>query len=114
MPTVEFEGNTYNVDEDGFIDDYSNWNEAWMRHVKQSEGIEELTDEHKLKSIAFPAISTGIFGYPLESCARIMLAAVIEYLRGLTGLQHVLFCLFDAAGYAAFEEELMKHYPDDK
>ena len=30
MPTVEFEGNTYNVDEDGFIDDYTNWNEDWM------------------------------------------------------------------------------------
>ena len=46
MPTVEFEGNTYNVDEDGFIDDFNNWNEAWVRHVKATEGIEELTDEH--------------------------------------------------------------------
>ena len=46
MPTVEFEGNTFNVDEDGFIDDFSNWNESWARHVKQTEGIEELTDEH--------------------------------------------------------------------
>jgi len=47
MPTVEFEGNTYNVDEDGFIDDFNNWNEAWMSYVKSTEGIEELTDEHK-------------------------------------------------------------------
>jgi tRNA 2-thiouridine synthesizing protein E len=46
MPTVEFEGNTFNVDEDGFIDDFNNWNEAWVRHVKREEGIEELTDEH--------------------------------------------------------------------
>ncbi len=46
MPTVEFEGNTFNVDEDGFIDDFNNWNEAWVRHVKNTEGIEELTDEH--------------------------------------------------------------------
>ena len=46
MPTVEFEGNTFNVDEDGFIDDFNNWNEAWVRHVKTTEGIEELTDEH--------------------------------------------------------------------
>jgi len=46
MPTVEFEGHTFNVDEDGFIDDFNNWNEAWVRHVKSSEGIEELTDEH--------------------------------------------------------------------
>ena len=46
MPTVEFEGNTFNVDEDGFIDDFNNWNEAWVTYVKQSEGIEDLTDEH--------------------------------------------------------------------
>ncbi len=46
MPTVEFEGNTFNVDEDGFIDAFENWNEAWVKHVKQQEGIDELTDEH--------------------------------------------------------------------
>jgi len=46
MPTVEFEGQVFNVDEDGFIDDFKNWNEAWVRYVKQQEGIEELTDEH--------------------------------------------------------------------
>ncbi len=46
MPEVEFDGNTYQVDEDGFIDDYKNWDEKWALHVKESEGIEELTDEH--------------------------------------------------------------------
>ncbi|RLB10759.1 MAG: sulfite reductase [Deltaproteobacteria bacterium] len=46
MPTVEFEGQVFNVDEDGFIDDFKNWNESWVRYVKQQEGIEELTDEH--------------------------------------------------------------------
>lgn len=46
MPTVEFEGHTFNVDEDGFIDDFNNWNEAWVRYSKGEEGISELTDEH--------------------------------------------------------------------
>lgn len=46
MPTVEFQGNTFNVDEDGFIDDFNNWNENWVKYVKSTEGIEELTDEH--------------------------------------------------------------------
>jgi tRNA 2-thiouridine synthesizing protein E len=46
MPTVEFEGNNFNVDEDGFIDDFNNWNETWVKWVKNTEGIEELTDEH--------------------------------------------------------------------
>ena len=46
MATVEFEGNTFNVDEDGFIDNFENWNEAWVKWVKQQEGIDELTEEH--------------------------------------------------------------------
>ncbi len=48
MPTVEFEGHTFNVDEDGFIDSFENFNEAWMRYVKKEEGIEELTEEHRM------------------------------------------------------------------
>jgi sulfur relay (sulfurtransferase) DsrC/TusE family protein len=34
MATVEFEGHTFNVDKDGFLDDFNNWNEAWVRHVQ--------------------------------------------------------------------------------
>jgi TusE/DsrC/DsvC family sulfur relay protein len=47
MPTVEFNGQTFNVDEDGFIDSFENWNEEWVQWVKKEEGIDELTDEHK-------------------------------------------------------------------
>ncbi len=47
MPIVDFKGKNYAVDEDGFIDDFANWDEDWMIHVKAEEGIEELTDEHK-------------------------------------------------------------------
>ncbi len=46
MPTVEFEGNTFNVDEDGFIDNFENWNKDWVQYVKQQEGIDELNEEH--------------------------------------------------------------------
>jgi tRNA 2-thiouridine synthesizing protein E len=46
MPTVEYEGQSFNVDEDGFIDDFNNWNKDWVKYVKQVEGIEELTEEH--------------------------------------------------------------------
>ncbi len=46
MPTVEYEGQTFNIDEDGFIDDFNNWSEQWVQFVKKEEGIEELTDEH--------------------------------------------------------------------
>ncbi|MFW5908332.1 MAG: TusE/DsrC/DsvC family sulfur relay protein, partial [Desulfosalsimonas sp.] len=44
--TVEFEGQSFNVDEDGFIDSFENWNETWVKYVKQQEGIDELNDEH--------------------------------------------------------------------
>ena len=47
MATVEFDGDTFVTDEDGFIDDFNNWSEGWMKYVKSVEGIEELTDEHK-------------------------------------------------------------------
>jgi len=46
MPTVEFEGNSFVVDEDGFIDNFENWNKDWVNYVKQQEGIDELNDEH--------------------------------------------------------------------
>lgn len=48
MPTVEFNGEAFSVDEDGFIDDYSNWSENWVQYVKKEEGIDELNDEHRL------------------------------------------------------------------
>jgi TusE/DsrC/DsvC family sulfur relay protein len=47
MPTVEFEGQTFNTDEEGFIDDLNNWNEAWVQYVKKAEGITELTEDHR-------------------------------------------------------------------
>jgi dissimilatory sulfite reductase related protein len=46
MPTVEFQGNTFNIDEDGFIDSFENWNKDWVQYVKQQEGIDELNEEH--------------------------------------------------------------------
>jgi len=48
MPTVECNGKTFEVDEDGFIDSYENGKcDEWVQHVKSEEGIEELNDEHK-------------------------------------------------------------------
>ncbi|MGC1402590.1 MAG: TusE/DsrC/DsvC family sulfur relay protein [Thermodesulfobacteriota bacterium] len=46
MPTVEFKGKTFGVDEDGFIDDFNSWAREWVDYVKESEGIKELTEEH--------------------------------------------------------------------
>jgi len=66
----------------------------------------KLADENHLKSISFPAISTGIFGFPIERCAGIMLKTTIEYLKGQTGLQKVVFCLFGRDSYDVFAGRL--------
>jgi len=72
----------------------------------------KLADEHKLKSMAFPAISTGIFGFPLDRCATIMLSTTISYLKGSSGLKRVVFCLFGNEAFQVFERELGKQMPN--
>ena len=62
-------------------------------------------DKHQLSSLAFCAISTGIFGYPMDRCAQIMLKNTIDYLKGQTGLEKVVFCLYNEAAYNVFESE---------
>jgi O-acetyl-ADP-ribose deacetylase (regulator of RNase III) len=67
----------------------------------------KLADKNRLKSIAFPAISTGIFGFPKDRCATIMLSTSIAYLEGPTGLKKVVFCLFDRDTQNIFESTLL-------
>lgn len=68
----------------------------------------KLADEHELKSIAFPAISTGVFGFPIKRCAEIMLRTTIGYLKNKTGLKKVIFCLFGADAFSVFASQLKK------
>ncbi len=66
----------------------------------------KLADENNIKSISFPAISTGIFGFPIERCATIMLRTAIDYLNGQTSLEKVIFCLFGRDSYEVFANQL--------
>jgi O-acetyl-ADP-ribose deacetylase (regulator of RNase III) len=68
----------------------------------------KLADKNKLESIAFPAISAGIFGFPIERCAEIMLRTTIDYLKEKTGLKKIVFCLFGKESYTVFEKQLKK------
>jgi O-acetyl-ADP-ribose deacetylase len=54
-----------------------------------------LADEHALESIAFPAISTGAFGYPVEEAARVALRTVARQAAGLRSVTRVRFVLHD-------------------
>lgn len=69
----------------------------------------KLMDEKKLKTIAFPAISTGIFGYPIDRCAKIMISTSKEYLGSNTQINEVIFCLYSRADYEVFQKELKLH-----
>ncbi len=62
--------------------------------------------ERGLKSIAFPAIGTGVAGFPMDRCAHVMLHEVREHLAGSTPLERVDFVLFDVAALAAFQRAL--------
>ena len=66
----------------------------------------KLADKNCLRSIAFPAISTGIFGFPKDRCAIIMLSTAIAYLDGPTGLEKVVFYLYDKGTLSIFEDAL--------
>ena len=59
----------------------------------------ELAAEHGLTTIAFPAISTGVYGYPLESAARVALRTIIDFLQEHEELRVVRLVLFDTPAY---------------
>lgn len=67
-----------------------------------------LAQDNSLKSISFPAVSTGIFGYPVEKCAEIMLSTTIDFLKSGGNLKRVVFCLYGAESYKVFEHELKR------
>ncbi|MCX7816454.1 MAG: O-acetyl-ADP-ribose deacetylase [Syntrophales bacterium] len=68
----------------------------------------KIAQERNLKSVAFPAISTGAYGYPVDEAARIALKTVIEFLREHEGIELVRFVLFDKKTYDVFVSELSK------
>jgi O-acetyl-ADP-ribose deacetylase (regulator of RNase III) len=63
-----------------------------------------IAAEQGLCSIAFPAIGTGIAGFPIPECARIMLREVVEHLKQPTSLEEIYFVLFDAHALSVFEK----------
>ena len=69
-----------------------------------------LADRRGLKSIALPALSTGVFGFPLERAARVMLTEVHRYLQGGTKLERVVICLFGEEAFGVFKRELRRGF----
>jgi O-acetyl-ADP-ribose deacetylase len=68
----------------------------------------DLAEQHQVKSIAFPSLSTGIYGYPLKLAAPIALRTIIDHIQKPTSLQQVLVVLFGESAYNAHEQALEK------
>jgi len=66
----------------------------------------ELCMQNKISSIAFPSISTGIYGYPVEEASRIALRSVMDYLKDHPEIKLVRFVLFDSNTYRVYEGAL--------
>jgi O-acetyl-ADP-ribose deacetylase (regulator of RNase III) len=69
----------------------------------------KLATEQGLRSLSIPAISAGIFGFPKDRCARILVGETARFLAaGETSLQMVEFCIFDREAYGFFQGEMEK------
>jgi O-acetyl-ADP-ribose deacetylase len=62
-----------------------------------------LSDERGIRSIAFPAVGTGIAGFDLQECAEIMLSEAARHLNGKTSLETIQFVLYDTEAKRIFE-----------
>jgi O-acetyl-ADP-ribose deacetylase len=69
-----------------------------------------LADGEKLKSISVPAISAGIFGFPKDRCAKILVGETVAFLKNnaASSLDLVEFCIFDQEVYGYFKGEIEK------
>jgi O-acetyl-ADP-ribose deacetylase (regulator of RNase III) len=68
----------------------------------------EIAWEKKIQSIAFPAISTGIFGFPIQRCSEIMLETTMDFMCKHEWPSEILFCLYGQEAFTIFLEMLEK------
>jgi O-acetyl-ADP-ribose deacetylase len=67
-----------------------------------------IAAENGLKTIAFPAVGTGVAGFPMKDCAEIMLGEATEHLENGSSLEKIYFVLFDQAACEVFKQELKR------
>ncbi len=66
-----------------------------------------IADNNKVKSIAFPNISTGIYGFPKELAARIAISTASAFLKTTKHIERLIFCLFDEKNRQIYRQHLM-------
>jgi O-acetyl-ADP-ribose deacetylase (regulator of RNase III) len=65
-----------------------------------------LAEQHGLRTIAFPSISTGVYGYPVEEASRVAVAEIWKFLRQHTTVEKVTVVCFDLKTYQSYEKAL--------
>jgi O-acetyl-ADP-ribose deacetylase (regulator of RNase III) len=73
---------------------------------KATRSALNLAGRHAIESVSLPALGTGVGGFPIHHCARIMIEEAVGFLSGDTVVRLVRFVLFDAEAAKAFEDEL--------
>ena len=75
----------------------------------------QRAEERGMASIAFPSISTGIYGYPIELACPIAVGAALDHVRKGNGLRRIVFCLFSGHDYVVYQrhfQQLASAAPD--
>jgi O-acetyl-ADP-ribose deacetylase (regulator of RNase III) len=77
---------------------------------KAVNSVLALATEKRLRSISLPAISAGIFGFPKDQCAKILVGETVAFLKGNPGstLELIEFCIFDQEAFGLFRTEMGK------
>ena len=69
----------------------------------------EIATERGLSSVAFPCISTGIYGYPADLAAKVAVGVVTDFLKNPSSLREVIFCCFSLSDFEIYQELLAGH-----
>lgn len=72
----------------------------------------KLAKEKGIRTVSFPSISTGAYGYPVDKAARVAIKAIVDFLDTNEGIDEVALVLFDGNTYKAYQEVLLSSYPD--